>query len=264
MQRQLQLLTDFFRLEGADVSLQTFRARHPLTGQAVEMNNIIASWFPDAPRRVLISAHYDTRPYPSLDPRRPQGTFIGANDGASGTAVLMELAHQIPKLNGSIGVDLVLFDGEELVYQEGRDEYFLGSTHFARTYAAGQMKGTYEAGVLLDMVGDRELTLYYEVNSLRYAKGVCQEVWGAAKRLKINAFIPRTRHEVRDDHLPLNTIAKIPTADVIDFDYPRPMLHGNGYWHTEQDTPDKCSGQSLAAVAAVMYEWLKYRSGVIK
>ncbi len=96
MQRQLQLLTDFFRLEGADVSLQTFRARHPLTGQAVEMNNIIASWFPDAPRRVLISAHYDTRPYPSLDPRRPQGTFIGANDGASGTAVLMELPTRFP------------------------------------------------------------------------------------------------------------------------------------------------------------------------
>ncbi len=77
-------------------------------------------------------------------------------------------------------------------------------------------------------------------------------------------YSPHTPRSARDDHLPLNTIAKIPTADVIDFDYPRPMLHGNGYWHTEQDTPDKCSGQSLAAVAAVMYEWLKYRSGVIK
>jgi glutaminyl-peptide cyclotransferase len=264
MRRQQEMLREFFQQQGAVVEFQTFQARDPRSGQPVEMKNLIARWFPDQPQRVLVCAHYDTRPFPDRDPVRPQGIFIGANDGGSGTAVLMELSHHLATLSGKLGIDLILFDGEELVYRDQVDPYFLGSTHFAQQYAAKQLPGQYGAGVLLDMVGDRELSIFYEHNSLRYAKDVCREVWAGAKRLGIDAFVPIARHEIRDDHLPLNTIGRIPVADVIDFDYPSPRSRGLSYWHTEGDTPDKCSGVSLAAVTAVVYEWLKFRSGATR
>ena len=107
------------------------------------------------------------------------------------------------------------------------------------------------------MVGDRELKIYYERNSLRYARDVAKSIWKTADRLGVDAFIPRSRHEVQDDHLPLNQIAGIPTVDLIDFDYPRPGIGAPSYWHTEQDVPENCSGESLAMVVWVVHEWLK-------
>lgn len=259
MAAQQELLAEFFTERGAEVDFQQFPVRHPQTGQEITMANLIARWHPTQQRRILLCAHYDTRPFPDRDPVNPRGRFVGANDGASGVAAMMELSHVLPELEG-LGVDVVLFDGEELVYDDRRDDYFLGSTHFAKTYAAGQWPVRYEAGLLLDMVGDRELELYYERNSWRYASGVVKEVWAAAAELNVTAFRRGFRHEVRDDHLPLNQIAKIPTADVIDFDYPRPGFRQQSYWHTQMDIPENCSGTSVASVAAVVYRWLQNRA----
>ncbi len=260
MLQQQAFLEDFFRKQGATVSWQSFQARHPETGQSVELRNLIASYRPNAPKRYLLCAHYDTRPYPDQDPANPQGVFVGANDGGSGTAALMEFTHHITQIPENIGVDLVLFDGEELVYDGQRDPYFLGSTHFAQTYVADQKSGQrqvpYVAGVLLDMVADADLQLYYERNSWNYARSVTTEIWATAKRLGITAFQARTRHVLRDDHLPLNQIAKIPTTDIIDFDYPRPGFRHQSYWHTTEDTVDKCSGESIVAVLYVVHTWL--------
>ncbi|MFO1066729.1 MAG: M28 family peptidase, partial [Pirellulales bacterium] len=111
-------------------------------------------------------------------------------------------------------------------------------------------------GILVDMIGDKDLDLYYETNSMRFAKELCVEVWKVAEDLKIKEFRPRTRPDVRDDHLPLNNIAKIPTIDLIDFDYPTPGGRVN-YWHTEKDIPANCSGESVCKVAAVLLEWLR-------
>ena len=259
MQQQQALLKDFFTQRGGQVELQTFEVRHPQSGQPVTLGNLIARWGAERPKRFLICAHYDTRPYPDRDPVNPRGVFIGANDGGSGTAALMELSHHLDTLPRDVGVDLVLFDGEELVYQDGRDDYFLGSTHFARQYAADPPSPGYQAGVLLDMVGDADLQIFYERNSWRHARGVAQQIWGTAARLGITAFQPRLRHEIRDDHLPLNQIANIPTVDVIDFDYPRPGLRVQSYWHTQQDVPANCSGHSIAAVVYVIHQWLLQR-----
>lgn len=261
MQQQQQFLADFFTKQGAEVELQKFDARHPMTGDAVPMVNIIARFRPEQTRRYLLCAHYDTRPFPDQDPVNPRGVFVGANDGGSGTAALMEFSHHVKTLPANIGVDLVLFDGEELVYDGQRDPYFLGSTHFAEQYAIAQRQPAadfipYQAGVLLDMVGDRELQLYYERNSWNYARETTLEIWSTARRLGITAFQPRIRHIVRDDHLPLNQIAKIPTTDLIDFDYPRPGFRHQSYWHTTADTLDKCSGESLVAVIYVVHTWL--------
>jgi len=256
MQTQQVLLTKFFEERGAVVSMQTFDIRHPEDGSNVELANLVARWNPDSGKRFLFCAHYDTLPYPVQDSVNPRGLFVGANDGASGTAALMELANQFEDLGANIGVDIVLFDGEEFVFDSSRDDFFLGSTFFAKKYAATADVVRYQAGILLDMVGDKELKLYYEKNSLRYAREVARSVWGVAARLGVTAFTPRSRHEILDDHLPLNQIAKIPTIDIIDFDYPRPGFGAPRYWHTEQDVPSNCSGKSLTAVVWVIHQWL--------
>lgn len=264
MVQQQQLLESFFQQRGATVTRQAFQTRHPNDGSPVTMTNLIASWHPERPRRFLFCAHYDTRPFPDRDRENKRGIFIGANDGASGTAGLMELANQLSDLPPDIGVDLVLFDGEEFIWDDRRDRYFIGSTYFAQAYKDNPPDNPYVAGVLLDMIGDRELKLYYEANSLRYAKPVAHSVWAMAERLGVKAFVPRQRHDLRDDHLPLNQIARIPTIDVIDFDYPRPGIGAPSYWHTQKDVPENCSGESIAAVVWVVHQWLIAQSTASK
>lgn len=258
MQRMQQLVTEHCEKLGAKVDRQTFVARHPENGAPVNMTNLIVRWQPEMTDRILLSAHYDTRPFPDQDPVNPRGTFLGANDGGSGVALCMEMAHVFSKTKLPVGVDFVLFDGEEFLFDDNRDRnlYFLGSTHFAQQVAAGALPGKYRKGALVDMIADKNLDLYYEANSLRYAESVCVEIWDTAKRIGVKEFIPRFRHDVRDDHLPLNTIAKIPTADLIDFDYPKVGAR-NSYWHTEQDVVRNCSGASICKVADVLLEWIR-------
>ena len=131
MAQQQKLIADHFSQFDAQVRFQAFDAAHPLNGSAVRMNNMIVSWNQEATERVLLACHYDTRPLPDRDLFNPRGTFVGANDGASGVALLMELAHHMPNLKSKYGVDFVFFDGEELIYgQQGT--YFLGSDCFAK------------------------------------------------------------------------------------------------------------------------------------
>lgn len=259
MTAQQKLLREHFERLGATVELQGFNSRHPEDGSATPMANLIVTFHPDRKERVLLCAHYDTRPYPDRDPRRPRGRFIGANDGGSGVAVLMELGHHLRELDRSFGVDLVLFDGEEFVFDERMGKYFLGSEHFAREYVAAPPAHRYIAAVLLDMVGDAQLQLFQERNSVSWpdSRPIVEEIWGTARRMGVTEFIHRPKHEIRDDHLALHDIARIPAIDIIDFDYPRSS--SASYWHTEADTPDKCSGESLAKVGAVVLEWLKTR-----
>ena len=258
MTAQRDYLAAFFRRGGGEVREQRFEIRHPRTGDPVPVVNLIASWGVDRPNRYLLCAHYDTRPYPDQDRNDPRGVFIGANDGASGTATLMELSHQFATLPDDVGVDVVLFDAEELVYGPD-DDYFIGSTYFAQDYLCRLPPVPYAAGILLDMVGDADLRLFYERNSLRLAPEVTRGLWRTASDLGVREFVARPRHEIRDDHLPLNRIAGIPTVDVIDFDYPHPG-HRESYWHTVEDTPEKCSGRSLAKVVWVVDEYLRRQS----
>ena len=141
MLAQQKMLIEHFQKLGGNVKLQQFRVRHPLDGSEVRMANLMVQWHPERKERILLCAHYDTRPYPDRDVRNPRGTFLGANDGASGVALLMELARHMPDLGGKLGVDFVLFDGEEFVFNDDTDVYFLGSEYFAREYAAGKLDG---------------------------------------------------------------------------------------------------------------------------
>jgi hypothetical protein len=167
----------------------------------------------------------------------------------------MELGHLMGSLDPKVGdrdvgVDFVLFDAEEFVFSRD-DRYFLGSEFFARQYAAEPPAHKYRWAVLLDMVGDADLEIYQERNSLSWpeSRPLVRQIWDTAERLGIDEFVARPKHEVQDDHLKLYYTAKIPSCDIIDFYYPE--------WHTEADRPEACSAQSLAKVGWVIHEWLR-------
>lgn len=250
MRAQQQLLRQHFAGLGAHVRLQEFTARHPVDGSPVAMANLIVTWHPDARQRVLLCTHYDTLPLPMLDPVDPRGLFVGANDGASGTAILMELGREMALLRPRWGVDFVFFDGEEFIFSE-QHPYFLGSEYFARQYRDNPPAYRYRWAVLLDMVGDAHLQIYQEQNSMwwRDTRPLVLDIWAQARRLGVREFIPRIKYEIRDDHLSLRNIAGIPACVIIDFDYPA--------WHTRQDTPEQCSALSLAKVGWVIRQWLE-------
>jgi len=253
MAQQQQLLVKHFNKLGANIRFQSFDATHPLNGQPVRLNNLIVSWHPESQERVLVACHYDTRPFPDRDRFNPKGRFIGANDGASGVGLLMELGHHIPKLKTKCGVDFVFFDAEELIYGK-RGKYFLGSEHFARKYLDKPPKYRYKYGVLVDLIADKNLNLHMEKKSLEYAPDVTKSIWNVAKQLGHDEFIASPGYDVEDDHVPLNKIARIPTCDIIDFDYP--------YWHTTRDVPRNCSGSSMAIVGDVVLMWLVTMPGL--
>jgi glutaminyl-peptide cyclotransferase len=256
--RQRELVAKHFRDKGGVVREQPFKGTDPKTGQDVPMVNLIGSWFPERTERVLLGVHYDTRPFPDEDPdpvKRLQ-PFIGANDGASGVALLMEIANHLSDSKTPWGVDLVLFDGEELVYGRGTDtlgEYFLGSKAFGSAYSQSRRsraKGAprYHCGIVLDMVGDKNLTIDKEPHSIDFNNKLVREVWSVAKALKVKEFRDRIGQvSVNDDHLPLYN-SGIDAIDIIDFDYP--------HWHKASDVPANCSAASLEAVGKVVTAWL--------
>jgi glutaminyl-peptide cyclotransferase len=256
MKKQQELLEAHFKGLGGKVSYQNFLAKNPLNpdGAKVPMANMLVEWHPERMERILLVAHYDTRPLPDrdVDPaKRKNGLFVGANDGGSGTALLMELAHLMQKFDGPLGVDFLLVDGEELVYVERRDLYCLGSRWFAEQYAKNPPKYKYRWGVVLDMIGDADLQVYQEQLSMtwRDSRPMVRDIWLTAGRLGVKEFIPRVGYEVSDDHVPIRNVAKIPACDIIDFNYMP--------WHQSSDTPQKCSGTSMAKVGWVVLEWMK-------
>jgi glutaminyl-peptide cyclotransferase len=250
MLKQRAMVVRHFEALGATVTRQPFRIRDRRSGEAVAMENLIVTFHPERTERVMLCAHYDTRPFPDRDPTDPKGIFLGANDGASGVAALMELGRFMPSLPGDVGVDFVFFDAEEYVFDR-RDPYFLGSIHFARRYVSHPPPHSYRFGVLLDMVGDEKLLLLQEQHSISWpeTRPLVDAIWQAAAEIGAREFVPRPGPTVEDDHIPLRTIARIPTCDIIDFDYP--------HWHTTRDTPEHCSAASLETVGRVMLFWLR-------
>ncbi len=227
------------------VKSQDFTYRDETLQKDLKLTNIITSFYPEKKERVLLCAHWDTRPFADQDPDsvlRLQ-PILGANDGASGVAILLEIARIVSLKEPRQGVDLVFFDGEDWGSESDLDKFCLGSKYFAKN------KGDYQPdfGILLDMVGDRDLTLYREGYSLKYAKGLTDLIWSEAKSLGLYCFKDSTKQFIYDDHVPLLG-AGIPCVDLIDFDYP--------FWHTTSDTPDKCSPESLQIIGDLLMDIL--------
>ena len=240
-------LVDRLRSYGANVSLQPFDAVTS-GGDTLRLINIIANFNPDSQRRVMLGAHYDTRPVADRDPDpAARSTPIpGANDGASGVAVLLEIARLLGIRAPRIGVDIVLFDGEDSGDTEAIGDWCLGSAYFARN-----LKGYRPfAAIVIDMIGDRDLEIPMEGYSRAAAPRLLDELYDIAAELGYAQFLRGRGPTMVDDHLPLIQ-AGLSAVDLIDFDYP--------WWHTLEDTPDKCSPRSLEAVGRVLDAYIRRR-----
>ena len=250
MKQQQDLVKKHFETHGAKVELQRFTARQVSQQQPVEMANLIASWHPERRRRVILCSHYDTRPIADQEPDRRRWTepFLSANDGGSGVALLMELANHMSDLKTEVGIDFVLFDGEEYIFDSKRDKYFLGSEYFGQAYRRDAAEHSYVAAVLLDMIAGKNAHFPVDPLSAFKAGAVVQQLWSIAAELKCTAFVDRTGPYVHDDHVELNK-AGIPAVDIIDFSY--------AHWHRLTDVPDNCSAESMQQVARVLTVWLQ-------
>ena len=197
MAAQQKLLVAHFEKLGGQVELQRFTRPHPQDGSPVPMANIIVRWNPQA-RSGSCSAAITTRSRSRMrDPDDPRGVFVGPTTTPAAMAILMELAHHMAELRLPFGVDFVLFDGEEFIFQRGRTSFFLGSEYFARQYAAGHANYRYRCGVLLDMVGSADLQIYQEHNSVRWqdTRPLVEQIWATAARLGVGEFIAEPKYE---------------------------------------------------------------------
>ncbi len=215
--------------------------------RGVLVRNILAEKTAASPRpegRLLIGAHYDTRPVADRDPvaSKRSEPILGANDGASGVAVLLELARVFDPAKCRYNVVLAFFDGEDKGGIDGWP-FSVGADIVAERLGADLSKM-----ILVDMVGDSDLHIFYEANS---DSELGAELWSVARRLGYGQwFVPEVRHSLMDDHIPFLRRG-VPSVDIIDFDYP--------YWHTTSDTADKVSPKSLEIVGKVLLEYLYSR-----
>ncbi len=213
-------------------------------GDTLHLRNFIGRFRPSAPDRILFVTHWDTRPHADNDPLPANRTkpVPGADDGASGTAVLLGVADALKRAPPKVGVDLLFVDGEDYGSFDGAaPDVLIGATWFAQHLPRG-----YEPlyGVLLDMVGDSDQVFLREENSRAAAPEVVTRVWEMAGKLGLRRNFPnRDTGPITDDHVPLIR-AGLRVVDVIDLDYP--------YWHTTADTPDKIDARSLANVGKVV------------
>jgi glutaminyl-peptide cyclotransferase len=207
---------------------------------SLRLTNVRASFRPELEPRVAFAAHWDSRPEADREPGGAVTEPIpGANDGASGVAVLLALAEILAAHPPAVGVDLLFFDGEDYGREGDPGSYLLGSRRFVTDFPEYRP----QALVLLDMVGDRDLRIPMERNSLERSSDLVHRVFARAVAEGLPAFDPSVGVAVFDDHVPF-LLAGIPAVDLIDFDYP--------YWHTREDLPEHCSAESLQQVGSLL------------
>ncbi|RAJ97848.1 peptidase M28-like protein [Larkinella arboricola] len=247
---------------GCQVTVQEFTAT---TYDNLKLNarNIIGSINPQAPKRIMLASHWDSRPFADQDSTNTNKVkpVMGANDGASGVGVLLEMARTIQQAGTkpSVGIDFILFDAEDWGNSEqARDEYggfCLGSQY----WAANKHKLDYAAyyGILLDMVGAKGATFLKEGNSMQYAPTVVNTVWETASKMGYNQYFVDTGQAgpaITDDHLPVNRVAKIPMIDIIHLNVGTGSFFED--WHTTGDGLDNIDPNTLKAVGQVLLQTL--------
>ncbi len=228
-----------------------------IDGKLYHLSNIIARFQPTQPRRIWFTTHWDTRPYADEDPNplNRQLPIPGANDGASGVAVLLELARILAQFPPNVGIDIILFDAEDMGTSDDLERFCIGSQYFAGTLPFGKP----QYAINVDMVGDLEAQFLMEENSVRAAPALVQRLWQIGQRLAPQHFLLESGPPVFDDHVRL-IAAGIPAINIIDqkligHQDSNPRRH---YWHTLADTIDNISAETLAAVGQTLVE-LIYR-----
>lgn len=242
------------QLESWNWSVQTqdFQAK-TYDGLTWDLSNIIASYNPQATKRILLAAHWDTRRIADKDTERIDEPIDGANDGGSGVGVLMEIARVIGSgdLKPDVGIDIILFDGEDdgepetaRVRDNSQVWWCLGSQHWSQNKHTPNYSAYY--GILVDLVGAKGARFYREGYSRQYASGILKKVWDHASKLGHSAFfINQDSPEILDDHFFVNEYAQIPMIDIIEFS---PQYGFGHYHHTHQDNLDLIDKKPLQAV----------------
>ncbi len=239
-QQCLSYLQQVLKSYADSVELQTFTVPG-YNGVLLRLTNVVAHFNLKSSTRVLLSAHWDSSPRADQEPGGAIDKPIpGADDGASGVAVLLEIARGLRQSPPPVGVDIILWDGEDYGKEGDMDYYCLGSKYWAATKPF-----SYQPifAVNLDMIGQKDLAIPREGYSVQYAGDVVDLFWNTAAEMGVDAFVDRTIDPIYDDHLQLDNVG-MKAIDLIDFNYK--------YWHTLQDTPDKCSPESLSAVGRVL------------
>ena len=241
---------------GAKVTRQKVKLT-AFNGDVLDAINIIGSFNPDQSQRILLFAHWDTRPWSDNDPD-PKNYFkpvLGANDGGSGVGVLLEIARQIGLQSPRFGIDIIFFDAEEYGAPEDYkgdaiDSWCLGSQYWARNPHVNPYRARF--GVLLDMVGAKGARFYREQISDYYARGIVDKVWSTAANLGFERFfINKPGGAVTDDHLYVNQIIGIPSINIIQYD-PNSAKGFGDYWHTTKDDMRNIDKETLFAVGTTV------------
>lgn len=228
-------------------------------GDKLNMKNIIAQFSPEKAQRLLLFAHWDTRPVADKDTKDTSKPIDGANDGGSGVGVLLEMARQFSIKKPNFGVDIILFDTEDygtFIGQESNiaEDWCLGSQYWGKNPHVVNYRPKY--GILLDMVGEKNAQFRKEYYSNYYAKNVVEKVWNKAQRLGYsNYFLQNTGERpqpITDDHYYVNTLANIPSIDIISH-FPNGKTFGD-YHHTHADNMDIIDKNSLKAVGQTVME----------
>ena len=244
------LETFLSELEG-NLIVQEFIYIEPITNMERNGKNFIIQFNENAEYRLLLGAHWDTRSLSDQDEEIENQSLpvLGANDGASGTSVLMELATIISEKNPGIGIDIVFFDAEDGGFSGQPETFALGSRFFAENLPI--VKPNF--AIIVDMVGDKNLSIPIERISYNIAPEKVKEIWNLAEELSLPAFKKTIDLEIYDDHVPLWEVAAIPAIDIIDFQYPNMFYN---HWHTQRDTPENCSPQSLGQVGNLLVNYI--------
>ncbi len=233
----------------ADTVLEQSWTYTTTKGAKIPLRNIFARFKPNATERILYVTHWDTRPEANseTDPAQQKLPIPGANDGASGVALLLAIADALKKAPANVGVDLLFVDGEDYGTFTPDTDVLLGATYFGAHLPNAGYKPMF--GVLWDMIGDKDLQIYQEVNSVNAAPEVVQRVWAQAREYGYDKyFIPEARTPITDDHVPL-IAAGLRIIDVNDIDYPD--------HHKLSDTIDKVSIESMRIVGNVALALLR-------
>jgi len=235
-----------------EVAVQTFQMK-AYNGTPLNLKNFIGSFNPAAERRILLCAHWDSRPYADYDPdvSKRRTPIDGVNDGASGVGVLLEIARQLSIKAPAVGVDILLLDGEDYGAPEDEqsqveDDWALGSQYWSRNPHKPAYSAAY--GILLDMVGAEGATFHLEGTSMYYAPDIMNKVWRIAAKIGYSSFfIAEQSPAITDDHVYINQIRQIPTIDIIQHD-PSTETGFYRHWHTLNDNLAGIDKQTLKAV----------------
>lgn len=246
-------LVSTLKKNGFQLIEQDFQAKG-FDGKTLRSKNIIASINPSATKRILLAAHWDTRPWSDEDKKNPTKKFDGANDGGSGVGILLEIARSINQSakKPAVGIDIILFDAEDYGKSEHQDSYCLGSQYWAKNKHIPGYSAFY--GILLDMVGAKGARFNKEGVSMEYAPSIVNKVWDQASALGYNQyFIHQTTGNITDDHYYVNKLGQIPMIDIIEYG----SESGFGdYWHTQNDNMQVIDKATLKAVGQTLLQVL--------